>query len=91
MAARVLEKDKESTGKEDSDDFRKHVKSGDMSRIQSCLEGIVTLEEDDSTCGFGKHATTIRLGRSLWETPVLTEDDTRSIEGRDFVGRFTPI
>ena len=40
----------------------------------------------------GRHARTIRLGRSLWQSAPLTTDDTKSIQERHFQeGTFSPI
>ena len=74
-AARVTED--EDAPSDDSDAFespylKKHA--GSMEIVRKTLNGISAKCSDNGLEGFGKHATPIRLGKELWETPALSPD-----------------
>ena len=77
-AARVIEERGDSS--EDSDDYvdpHREQHAGNMEVVRKTLQGIAARSEDDGATGVGRHATTIRLGRALWETPQLNADQRK--------------
>ena len=49
------------------------IKVGSMDVIRNCLDGIGTHAQENGTKGLGRHATTIRIGRDLWQSAPLSE------------------
>ena len=91
-AGRVDEVSDDSS--EDSDDFNyehpTHA-AGDLELIKKTLLGIAAKSEDDGAEGLGRHGTTIRLGRSMWESDPLTEKELAKVREPLFDdGRFPP-
>ena len=74
-AARVVENRDDSS--EDSDAFEYihgDRKVGNMDLIHQTLHGIRNHSAEDGAEGLGRHAQTIRLGRDLWQSAPLTEE-----------------
>ena len=85
--ARTLDKhaDEESDGS-DSDvhtDIPEHV--GSMALVEKTLNGIYSKSSDDGLVGFGRYATTIRLGRNLWQTVDTPRECKGEIRERMFL------
>ena len=75
-AARVVEDPGDSS--EDSDDFEYDHNSkpaGSLDLIHKTLGGLVAQCEDEGAEGLGRHARTIRLGRSMWQSAPLSEHE----------------
>ena len=53
------------------------VRAGDLDIVHNTLAGIAKRSSDEGKQALGRHARTIRLGRSLWQSAPLTEDDTK--------------
>ena len=73
----------EDPSDDESDEFEwEHLKrhAGSMDLIHDTLQGIATRTEDEGAVGFGRHARSIRIGKSLWESPALTETEKRSVK-----------
>ena len=68
------------------------VKGGNMDLVRQTLQGMASRNTDEGVKAMGRHARTIRLGRSLWESPALDSKVSRLIEERFFDdGIFPPI
>ena len=52
---------------------------GNLDLVQKTLQGIVSHEEDEKQDCFRIHAASINLGRSLWQSPELTAEETSNI------------
>ena len=91
-AARVVE-DPDLVS-DDSDDFNyDHLgqEIGSLDLVRRTLAGVGAHCKDDGAEGFGKHATTIRLGKALWQSPALTETEAKTVQERFFDdGSFPP-
>lgn len=57
-----------------------NVRAGNMQIVESILNGLAQRSSEDGEGGLGRHGTTIRLGRSLWQTPPLPASEARNIE-----------
>ena len=68
------------------------VEVGNMDLVRQTLQGMASRNTDEGVKAMGRHARTIRLGRSLWESPALESNVSRLIEERFFDdGIFPPI
>ena len=77
-AARVVEEPADSS--EDSDEFHyDHLGelAGSMDLIQQTLDGINARDKDNGVEAIGRHAKVIQLGRIAWQSPPLSEAETR--------------
>ena len=55
-----------------------------MDFVHRTLTGIATHNRDDGSKNFGRHASIIRMGCDLWQTPPLTSAQEKGIVvGRD--------
>ena len=72
-AARVVEKepDNSSSSESDDEDFRGHA--GNMDLVRDTLSGLARKDTDAASIGSGRYDGCIQLGRTLWETPTLTQ------------------
>ena len=63
-----------------------------MDVVRCTLDGIAARSTDEGAKGLGRHAKTIRLGKSLWQSPSLTPEERNSIQERFFDdGSFPPL
>ena len=63
-----------------------------MDLVQQTLQGMASRNADEGVKAMGRHARTIRLGRSLWESPPLESNVARLIQERFFDdGIFPPM
>ena len=63
-----------------------------MQLVRLTLQGMASRNADEGSKAMGRHAATIRLGRSLWESPVLPAGVQRHIQERFFDGgTFPPL
>ena len=77
-AARVTEKTDDSDSETDEDKLEQWTAhAGSMKIIDDTLKGIAANDGDEGRLALGRHATTIRLGRDLWESPPLTLQERR--------------
>ena len=68
------------------------VKAGSMELVRQTLQGMASRNTEEGVKAMGRHARTIRLGRSLWESPPLEANVARLIEERFFDdGTFPPL
>ena len=66
-------------------------KAGIMDLVRQALQGMASRNTDEGVKAMGRHARTIRLGRSLWGSPALESNVSRLIEERFFDdGIFPP-
>ena len=56
----------------------------DMTHVKRLLDGIAAHSVDEGLRGMGKHGQSIRLGRQLWASPDLPEEQARTIRERFF-------
>ena len=56
------------------------IRVGDVDVIRKCLDGIGAHSEDNGARGLGRHATTIRIGRDLWQSQPLSASEEDRIE-----------
>ena len=59
-----------------------------MDLIRATLQGIAQRDPDDGAQGFGRHAKCISIGRSLWQTDDLTEEEAALVHEPIFEGTF---
>ena len=52
---------------------------GNLDLVQQTLQGIFAHEEDEKQDCFRTHATSINLGRSLWQRPQLTAEEASNV------------
>ena len=50
-----------------------------MQLVQRTLNGISARNAEDGQRAFGRHASTIRMGRALWQTPPLQPNEQHGI------------
>ena len=63
-----------------------------MQLVRLTLQGMASRNADEGVKAMGRHAATIRLGRSLWESPALPAEVQRHIQERFFDdGSLPPI
>ena len=67
------------------------VKAGSLELVRQTLQGMASRNAEEGLKAMGRHAKTIRLGRSLWESPPLEANVARLIEERFFDGTFPPL
>jgi len=68
------------------------VKAGSMDLVRQTLQGMASRNAEEGLKAMGRHAKTIRLGRSLWESPPLEAQVARRIDERFFDdGSFPPL
>jgi hypothetical protein len=91
-AAKVTEVAGDSSGDSDNEVWAHiDVRVGNMDAVRKALDGIASRSTDDGARGFGRYASTIRIGRELWRSPDLPTDVTRNISERFFDdGTFPP-
>ena len=88
-AARVSENPDDSSSEDEDNPFvYKSLASLDL--VQCTLDGIAARSEEDGAEGFGKYQTTIRLGRSLWQTPALTAFEKAQVVTTNFTDNDFP-
>ena len=59
--------------------------------LLACCSGLASKSAEEGKKAIGKHARTIRLGRSLWQSPPLTEHVSASMQERfSDDGTFSP-
>ena len=54
--------------------------AANMQLVQRTLNGISARNTEDGQRAFGRHASTIRMGRALWQTPPLLPHEQQGIE-----------
>ena len=52
--------------------------------MRRVLDGIAVRSSEEGQQALGRYGGTIRLGRALWQSPALTNNDKRGIEERFF-------
>ena len=94
-ATAATQAEKQNDSSEDENEESWHdidVRAGDLDVVHNTLAGIAKRSSDEGKQALGRHARTIRLGRSLWQSAPLTTDETKSIQERHFQeGTFPPI
>ena len=94
-ATAATQNEKQNDSSEDENEESWHdidVRAGDLNIVHNTLAGIAKRSSDEGKQALGRHARTIRLGRSLWQSEPLTKDDTNNIRGRHFEeGTIPPI
>ena len=92
-AATKLENSDDSSDDTDAEEWENlDVKAGSMQLVRLTLQGMASRNADEGVKAMGRHAATIRLGRSLWESPVLPAEVQRRIQERFFDGgTFPPL
>jgi len=84
-AARVIEHDIESGGSSSESDMdRWKGNAGSMDLVHKTLRGIAAHDGDEGRFGVGRYAASIRMGRSLWETPPLNASERLRVKERLF-------
>ena len=54
--------------------------SVNMDLVGSTLNGTAAKSSEDGQRAHGRHATIIRMGRALWQTPALTTEQQLSMK-----------
>ena len=80
----------ESEPESDTELYKTHA--GNMELVRRTLEGIAEHDTDEHAQAFGRHAQTIQLGKALWATPHLKEEEARGAQEEDFdSGQFPSV
>ena len=92
-AATKMEDSENSSDDSDAEQWENlDVKAGPMELVRQTLQGMASRNTEEGVKAMGRHARTIRLGRSLWESPPLEANVARLIEERFFDdGSFPPL
>ena len=89
-AARVVNEEDEADTDSEEDTNKPIHHTADLSLIKKTLEGIAAHSADEGALGVGRHASTILLGRHLWETPPLDANAEKSVAEPFFNDTFPP-
>ncbi len=75
------EEDSEDSSQDSEDDAFKtfDVEAGSLELVRLTLQGMAARSPDEGIQAMGRHARTIRLGRTLWQSPPLDKEVSRSI------------
>ena len=80
-AAHIFAEEDETHTDSDDDPYSGAIEyTANLQLIQKTLQGIAAHNEDEGALGVGRHASTILLGRNLWETPPLADNIEKSIK-----------
>ena len=80
-AARVVEDPGDSSEDSDNFEYDHNAKpAGSLELIHRTLGGLVTQCPDEGAEGLGRHSRTIRLGRSMWQSAPLSEQEVASAQ-----------
>jgi len=78
--ARVSAKIEETSSDESDFEYNRNERDiGDMDVAQKTIEGLAANDEELGSIGFGNHSNSIALGRSLWQTDVLTPSELQTL------------
>ena len=96
LAATAATKTEDSEDSSDDTDAEQYenfdFKAGSMALVQQTLKGMSANNLDEGMKAMGRHAKTIRLGRSLWESEPLDPSITSLMHERFFDGgTFPPL
>ena len=84
-AATKTEDSEDSSDDTDADQYENFdFKAGNMDLVHQTLKGMCAKNTEEGMKAMGRHAKTIRLGRTLWESAPLEPDITALIEERCF-------
>ena len=90
-AARVVEGGEDDLSGSEDEGFQGTVDhKASLQLIQKTLKGVAAHSEDGGALGFGRNASTITLGRQLWETPPLSKDVEEKVQETVFTNSFPP-
>ena len=92
-AATETEDSEDSSDDTDAEQYENFdFKAGSMALVQQTLKGMSANNLDEGMKAMGRHAKTIRLGRSLWESAPLEPSITSLMQERFFDGgTFPPL
>ena len=94
MAATVASREGERDISSDDSDAeqwqRQGVQLGSLELVYRTLDGIGAQSKEDGDRGFGRHATTVRIGRKMWQTDTLSEEVAQSIHEETMDDRKCP-
>ena len=96
LAATAATKTEDSENSSDDTDAEQwdnlDFKAGNMDLVHQTLKGMCSRNPEEGAKSMGRHARTIRLGRSLWESPPLEATEAGLIQERFFDdGSFPPL
>ncbi len=85
-AARVVVRAEDSSSESEGSDIdRPQGHAGNLELVRNTLKGIAAHDEEEGQRGFGRNAASIRMGRSLWESPALSERERKSVAEHIFL------
>ena len=61
-----------------------------MDLVHQTLKGMCSRNPEEGSKSMGRHARTIRLGRSMWESPPLEATEAALVEARFFDDGSSP-
>ena len=68
------------------------IRAGNLDIVHKTLTGMAKRSSDEGAQALGRHARTIRLGRSLWQSEPLSSKDAEHLCERFFDdGTFPPL
>ena len=92
-AATQADKPEDSSGDSDAEAWEGiDVRTGDLDIVHKTLTGMAKRSSDEGAQALGRHARTIRLGRSLWQSQPLSSKHAEHKCERFFDdGTFPPL
>ena len=92
-AATQAEKPEDSSEDSDAEAWQGiDVRTGNLDIVHKTLTGMAKRSSDEGAQALGRHARTIRLGRSLWQSEPLSSTDAEHMCERFFDdGTFPPL
>lgn len=83
--ARTVEVSGDSSDDSEAEDWSHlDLRAGSIDVVRRVLDGIAVWSSDEGQQALARYGGTIRLGRALWQSPALTNNDKRGIEERFF-------
>ena len=76
-ASKAEEQGEPSDDTDDEDWAHAERAAGNLDLVHKTLDCIAAHSREDGAKGFGRYAATIRLGRILWQSPPLQDEEVK--------------
>ena len=85
------DEDSESnSSEEDTAEYKDSSPVGNLTVVRNMLQGIGKRSSENESKGLSRHAKTIRLGTSLWQSEPLTMREAADVRETTFSGNLFP-
>ena len=85
------DEDSESnSSEEETAEYDNNSPVGNLTVVQNMLQGIGKRNSENGSKGLSRHAKTIRLGTSLWQSEPLTATEAVDVSETSFSGNLYP-